>query len=825
MQRVSVFGFLVLFASCAPTLREVDVPPSVDVASLRAQLAKVTPAEPRGALHVELAGTSTAQVTLARGDGVWLSIAALDLPGARLRTLDARTRVAALDGLDLVHVASDGRFEELRRIGRPIARIEQRYAVTLGPALASLRVVGDLVEALDADGVARLRTEPAFAVDARGVVRPLRPRLEAATRLSWTADAGDLVPPIAVDPAWTATSSLAEARSGAGVFPLPGQRLMVVGGAGDATTEIYDVATASFTMGPSLARARNSIPVQLDDGRIFVPAGAGETVVAGELFDPAKGAWKTTVASPNAYARPVATPLGSARALVVAYAGASIYDAKGDTWVKTGAPIAARNGHLGVRLPDGRALIVAGTDPTGTFLTSAELFDPATGTFGAAGSLSVRRVGFAIAALPDGHVVVAGGGDPDSGSVLDSIEIFDPATKAWSAGPKMSAARSYSGGAVLPDGRWMVAGGIGPALLLSSAEIFDATAKTWTAAGALSKPRGSLTLAALAPGAPVLLAVGGYVGNGVRDVDVFAPLAIGKACTGAGECLGGACVDGVCCEKPACAADETCGGATAPGRCRKTLGAACGSADACGSGQCVDGVCCDRACDGLCEACDVAATKGRCTTLAPGDTPHGAHGQCPGTLACAGLCGGVDAKSCTLFPGAAVACGVASCAAGVEASASFCDGAGGCAPPSTASCEPSACGEDACKRGCAVDGDCAGGYSCDARSGRCVFGAKCDGAHTVLVPGAESIDCTPYRCAGASCIAKCATTDDCVEGTTCDTAVGACVAQPPASGGGGGGGCAISSDAAVVRGGWPLLAFAAALALVSVARARRAVAR
>ena len=88
--------------------------------------------------------------------------------------------------------------------------------------------------------------------------------------------------------------------------------------------------------------------------------------------------------------------------------------------------------------------------------------------------------------------------------------------------------------------------------------------------------------------------------------------------------------------------------------------------------------------------------------------------------------------------GAAVACGDASCKDGSETLASFCDGAGGCTTVPSVNCEPFACGEVSCKRACAVDFDCASGYSCDARTGRCVFGAKCDGDHTVVVPSAAS---------------------------------------------------------------------------------------
>jgi len=81
------------------------------------------------------------------------------------------------------------------------------------------------------------------------------------------------------------------------------------------------------------------------------------------------------------------------------------------TFTATGDLTTARVGHTATLLLDGRVLIVGG-DKTGT----AELYDPATGTFSPTGNGTTGHGGGAswgdpptAALLPDGRVLIAGG--------------------------------------------------------------------------------------------------------------------------------------------------------------------------------------------------------------------------------------------------------------------------------------------------------------------------------------------------------------------------------------------------------------------------------
>ncbi|MGZ3418113.1 MAG: Kelch repeat-containing protein [Polyangiales bacterium] len=798
-----------LALGCTSEGPKPDSKPKTEAVRVAEDLRTRIAVEPRSPVDLRVAFSTSARAPLflerVGQPGVSLSIVAEDVEESAPVDVDEHTRVfvGARSGIDVVQTTTNTGVEELRSLRVARATLELRYHVTLGPALLRLRVVDDIVEAFDENDVARLRTTPAWAIDARGVRRALQPNVEPVDRgrflLRYLLDARDLAAPIAIDPAWTTTGELALGRINFGGAMLPGKKLIVFGGRAlsgiTAASEIYDAATASWTAGPSLARPRMSPGVvTFSDGRVMACAGAGatETSSTSDVYDPKTNKFTAAAAAPLVFGSPRGVVLAGDVALYTGPAGGAVYELGTNKWSTTAAFVTPRGGHASVVLPDGKAIILGGANGAGVVLSSVESFDPATKTFTAFGSMSSPREGF-TANVAGGRVVVVGGSDGTS--LLDTVDVFDPTKGTWSPGPKLPSGRDAHSAVTLPDGRLLVVGGQTLSALVKDAWMLDATASSWLSAGALAHARSNLALLPIDAAASSVFAIAGYDGSTRKDVEVFTPVAIGIACTGAGECATSHCVDGFCCDKSACAADETCGGAASAGTCKKKNGQPCTTGDVCGSGKCVDGVCCDSACNGLCEACDVTATPGSCTTLPPGDKPHGTtRGGCPGSGACQALCGGVDRNACTVFPGATTSCGAATCSDGEESRQSFCDGAGACVDPTKTKCEPFACGATACKKACAADADCAAGFTCATRTGKCVFGAKCDGDHTVVVPDAPSIDCTPYRCAGAACVAKCATSDDCLPGTTCDVASGACVPTNGASDSSSG--CAVGTSSA-----------------------------
>jgi hypothetical protein len=121
-------------------------------------------------------------------------------------------------------------------------------------------------------------------------------------------------------------------------------------------------------------------------------------------------------------------------------------------------------------LPNGKVLVAAGVGNNGIYLTSAELYDPASRTSSATGSLNTARGYHTATLLANGKVLVAGG--ENSTGFLASGELYDPAGGSWSATGSLSNGRSSHTATLLPNGNVLVAAGEGTSAL-TSAELYD----------------------------------------------------------------------------------------------------------------------------------------------------------------------------------------------------------------------------------------------------------------------------------------------------------------------------------------------------------------
>ena len=241
------------------------------------------------------------------------------------------------------------------------------------------------------------------------------------------------------------TGPLTTERSGAEAVRLPDGRVLVAGGYNldgvPRAVELYDSASGRFDAVGKLAHADSSVLTEtlLDDGSVLI---AGRDVALAERYDPALPA----------------EPLEPATSLV-APIGFRAVDGPG----------AFRSGHTATRLADGRVLIAGGTDAgAGPALASAEIFDPATGRSSPTGSMLTPRSGHVATLLSDGRVLIAGGlADADPTTSLPSAELYDPATGTFRPAGVMTVARPRTqfhpiGGTpsaiTLPDGRVFILG-------------------------------------------------------------------------------------------------------------------------------------------------------------------------------------------------------------------------------------------------------------------------------------------------------------------------------------------------------------------------------
>ncbi|HSB75920.1 MAG TPA: kelch repeat-containing protein [Terriglobales bacterium] len=171
----------------------------------------------------------------------------------------------------------------------------------------------------------------------------------------------------------------------------------------------------------------------------------------------------------------------------------------------------ARTNHSATLLMDGKVLITGGRDIVGNGLATAELFDPATETFSSTGSLHTTRAFHSATLLANGKVLIVGGVGPcsDYCRELSTAEIYDPLTGTFSATGSMALGRAGQTATLLADGKVLVTGGGGFGAL-SSAELYDPATGKFTSAGNMLSARENHTATLLGDGK--VLIVGGWNG-------------------------------------------------------------------------------------------------------------------------------------------------------------------------------------------------------------------------------------------------------------------------------------------------------------------------
>jgi hypothetical protein len=303
-----------------------------------------------------------------------------------------------------------------------------------------------------------------------------------------------------------------------------------------ATSVCLQAQTWSFT-GSMLQQRIYATATLLPNGQVLI-VGGYHRGTGGIAQAETTGTFSATGSLSTGRYSATATLLNNGKVLIAGgrntsgtLASAELYDPASGTFSGTGS-ISCACGREPSLLPNGMVLFSGGFDATtGTALSSAELYNPATGTFSPTGNLKVARAGPSSTLLPNGKVLIAGGapytGTPPYSLVVHyraSAELYDPATGNFSLTGSLNTARSGQSVTVLGNGNVLLAAGQNEGAnggYLASAELYNPATGKFTFTGSLNTPRILHTAHLLGTG-KVLIVAGNHFGS-IASAELYDP--------------------------------------------------------------------------------------------------------------------------------------------------------------------------------------------------------------------------------------------------------------------------------------------------------------
>ena len=279
-----------------------------------------------------------------------------------------------------------------------------------------------------------------------------------------------------------------------------------------------------------------SIPFSIAPGAVAIVPGASQTFSATVVgLDSTQVSWTVqgggTISSAGLYSAPSTSGLS----YVVATSSANAnYSATAVVIVATNTTASSPTGnlqdgrefHTATLLPNGKVLVAGGAHQDSYCLAgiaSAELYNPAVGSFALTGSMTIGRYAQTSTLLPTGKVLVAGGFSSDSDCfelndtpALTTTDLYDPSNNSFAPTGNMAEERAGHTATLMTNGKVLIAGGdnMGGGVLpffwvdgSVTAEVYDPATGLFTSTGNMVTPRVGQTATLLANG-DVLIAGG-----------------------------------------------------------------------------------------------------------------------------------------------------------------------------------------------------------------------------------------------------------------------------------------------------------------------------
>jgi large repetitive protein len=304
------------------------------------------------------------------------------------------------------------------------------------------------------------------------------------------APSGNYPPPLSsaevYDPstgAFSATGNMSTGRSGHAATLLNNGKVLITGGAVDASAELYDPSTGTFSPAGNMTAVRDEeLAVLLPNGKVLIEGGGGcAALPPPELYDPVTSTFALTGASANPDLYPMtATLLLDGTVLTTMNVpcdignGAEIYNSATGTFTAANKLPSASDGFLATLLPSGQVflngeLLAAGVyQAGGSFL----LYDPHTGAYSTApGSFPQSDESGTSTLLANGAVLMAGGWICCGFSVADA-ETYLPANDT--PAPMLYAISGGTQGAILHGASQQLVSPSNPAVAGEAIEIYGA---------------------------------------------------------------------------------------------------------------------------------------------------------------------------------------------------------------------------------------------------------------------------------------------------------------------------------------------------------------